>query len=306
MPTAACTPVSSTPSKAAPGGSMPSGSASGASSHRHLRARRPPPFRGDMNAIRDELPDATAVLDAFHVVKLAGNALDEVRGRVQQAALHRRGHKDDPLYRIRRTLLTGAEHLTDRQRQRLDRYLPVGDPHGESNSPGPSTRQSAASTTPRRRRVGREQAEKLLESPPHLPHQGDRPARPDASAVASRDPRLLHHRGPSPTAAPRTSTASSRRPDASRTASATSPTTASASCSPPTAHAPTDASHERPHQALNHAEPGKASMCLNSVVSTLEPQPPAAAQDVPRGCCAYAVLVSRANVTNLLVPIVRG
>src|SRR3954452_7324120 len=153
------------------------------------------PFRGYMNAIRDELPDATAVLDAFHVVKLAGNALDEVRCRVQQAALHRRGHKDDPLYRIRRTLLTGAEHLTDRQRQRLDRYLPVGDPHGESNSPGPSTRQSAASTTPRRRRVGREQAEKLLESPPHLPHQGDRPARPDASAVASRDPRLLHHRG---------------------------------------------------------------------------------------------------------------
>ena len=40
------------------------------------------PFRGYMNAIRDELPEATAVLDAFHVVKLAGNALDEVRRRV--------------------------------------------------------------------------------------------------------------------------------------------------------------------------------------------------------------------------------
>jgi transposase len=79
------------------------------------------PFRGYVNAIRDELPDATAVLDAFHVVRLAGNALDEVRRRVQQATLHGRGHKDDPLYRIRRTLLTGTEHLTDRQRQRLDR-----------------------------------------------------------------------------------------------------------------------------------------------------------------------------------------
>jgi transposase len=45
------------------------------------------------------------VLDAFHVVKLAGNALDEVRRRVQQATLRRRGHKDDPLYRVRRTLL---------------------------------------------------------------------------------------------------------------------------------------------------------------------------------------------------------
>lgn len=34
------------------------------------------------------------------MVKLAGNALDEVRRRVQQATLGRRGHKDDPLYRI--------------------------------------------------------------------------------------------------------------------------------------------------------------------------------------------------------------
>lgn len=89
------------------------------------------PFRGYANAIRDELPDAVAVLDAFHVVKLAGNALDEVRRRVQQATLHRRGHKDDPLYKIRRTLLTGEEHLTDRQRQRLEKYLPVGDPDAE-------------------------------------------------------------------------------------------------------------------------------------------------------------------------------
>ncbi len=89
------------------------------------------PFRGYANAIRDELPDAVAVLDAFHVVKLAGNALDDVRRRVQQATLHRRGHKDDPLYKIRRTLLTGEEHLTDRQRQRLETYLPVGDPNYE-------------------------------------------------------------------------------------------------------------------------------------------------------------------------------
>jgi transposase len=89
------------------------------------------PFRGYANAIRDKLPEATAVLDAFHVVKLAGNALDEVRRRVQQATLGRRGHKDDPLYRIRRTLLTGVEHLTDRQRQRLENYRPIGDPDGE-------------------------------------------------------------------------------------------------------------------------------------------------------------------------------
>jgi transposase len=122
------------------------------------------PFRGYMNAIRDELPDATAVLDAFHVVKLAGNALDEVRRRVQQAALHRPGHKDDPLYRIRRTLLTGTEHLTDRQRQRLDRYLPVGDPHGEVElawSIYQAVRGIYDAASPAR---GREQAEKLLDT----------------------------------------------------------------------------------------------------------------------------------------------
>jgi len=59
------------------------------------------PFRGYANAIRDELPDAIAVLDAFHVVRLGSQALDEVRRRVQQQTLHRRGHRDDPLYRIR-------------------------------------------------------------------------------------------------------------------------------------------------------------------------------------------------------------
>jgi transposase len=89
------------------------------------------PFRGYANAIRDELPDAVAVLDAFHVVKVGSTALDEVRRRVQQQTLHRRGHRDDPLYRIRRTLMTGVEHLTDRQQARLDKHLPAGDANGE-------------------------------------------------------------------------------------------------------------------------------------------------------------------------------
>ncbi len=49
------------------------------------------PSRGYANAIRDKLPDATAVRNAFHVLKLAGNVVDEVRRRVQQATLQR-GH----------------------------------------------------------------------------------------------------------------------------------------------------------------------------------------------------------------------
>ena len=77
------------------------------------------------------LSDTPRWHESGHVVKLAGNVVDEVRRSVQQRTLHRRGHKDDPLYKIRRTLLTGKEHLTDRQRARLAKYLPVGDPTGE-------------------------------------------------------------------------------------------------------------------------------------------------------------------------------
>ena len=42
------------------------------------------PFQGYKNAIDDQLQDATSVLDAFHIVKLAGDAPGEVRHRVQQ------------------------------------------------------------------------------------------------------------------------------------------------------------------------------------------------------------------------------
>ena len=37
-----------------------------------------------------------------------------------EQTLHRRGLEDDPLYKVRRTLLTGDEHLTDRQREQPD------------------------------------------------------------------------------------------------------------------------------------------------------------------------------------------
>jgi len=89
------------------------------------------PFRGYANAIRDELPDAVAVLDAFHVVKLGTAVLDEVRRRVQQNTLGHRGHKDDPLYKIRGLLRHGLEHLSARQVARLETALDAGDPDWE-------------------------------------------------------------------------------------------------------------------------------------------------------------------------------
>ena len=70
-------------------------------------------------AAAEELPQAVAVMDPFHVIRLAGDALDRCRRRVQQDLHGHRGLKNDPLYRARRTLHTGHDLLTDRQRERL-------------------------------------------------------------------------------------------------------------------------------------------------------------------------------------------
>lgn len=84
-------------------------------------------FTGFKTATTEELPDAVAVMDPFHVVRLAGDALDRCRRRVQQDLHGHRGRKDDPLYRARRTLHTGADLLTDRQRERLIALFAVED-----------------------------------------------------------------------------------------------------------------------------------------------------------------------------------
>ena len=59
-------------------------------------------FTGFKTASKEHLPDATEVMDSFHVVQLAGEALDRVRQRVQQETLGHRGRRGDPLYQARR------------------------------------------------------------------------------------------------------------------------------------------------------------------------------------------------------------
>lgn len=76
-------------------------------------------FTGFKTAAAEEIPQAVAVMDPFHVVALAGDALDRCRQRVQQATRGHRGRSGDPLYGIRRVLRTGADLLTDRQCERL-------------------------------------------------------------------------------------------------------------------------------------------------------------------------------------------
>jgi transposase len=87
-------------------------------------------FTGFKTATTEELPDAVPVMDPFHVIRLAGDALNECRRRVQQAIHGHRGRTGDPLYAARRTLHTGADLLTDRQCQRLENLF-ADDQHVE-------------------------------------------------------------------------------------------------------------------------------------------------------------------------------
>ncbi|MDD7541731.1 MAG: ISL3 family transposase [Mobiluncus porci] len=77
-------------------------------------------FTGYKTAVVEELPDAITVMDPFHVIALAGTALDQCRQRIQQATLGRRGKTGDPLYGARKTLRAGQGYLTKRQWDKLE------------------------------------------------------------------------------------------------------------------------------------------------------------------------------------------
>ena len=87
-------------------------------------------FTGFKTATSEELPEAVAVMDPFHVVRLGADALERCRRRVQLDTCGHRGRKSDPLYAARRTLQTGEDLLTDKQRDRLTTLFAV-DAHVE-------------------------------------------------------------------------------------------------------------------------------------------------------------------------------
>jgi transposase len=120
------------------------------------------PYRGYAAALRVELPDAVRVLDAFHVVRLGNQALDEVRRRVQQETLGHRGYADDPLFRVRRLLRRGAEHLTATNRAKLEAALQAGDPDLEVTIAWHCAQRLRAVYHADDIAVGRRQAEQLL------------------------------------------------------------------------------------------------------------------------------------------------
>ena len=83
------------------------------------------------SGLNPHLAHARRVADPFHVTRAANRCMDSVRRRVQNETLGHRGHKGDPLYRIRKLLLTGSERLNEAGNDRLLLGLRVGDPHDE-------------------------------------------------------------------------------------------------------------------------------------------------------------------------------
>ena len=86
-------------------------------------------FAGYRTATASALPDARAVMDPFHVVHLAAEKVTVCRQRVQQATRGHRGRSGDPLFGIRRILLTRTELLTAKQSAKLQAALDANDAH---------------------------------------------------------------------------------------------------------------------------------------------------------------------------------
>lgn len=75
------------------------------------------------------LQDATSVLNAFHIITLAGDAPGEVRRRVQQETLGHRGRKGDPSTQVRNLLRASRRRLTPRQQERLREAFTADERH---------------------------------------------------------------------------------------------------------------------------------------------------------------------------------
>ncbi len=89
------------------------------------------PFEAYRSGLKPRLAHAVVVADPFHIVRLGNTAVDQVRRRTQNEQTGHRGRRGDPLYDIRRVLLTGSERLGAKAAERLERALGQGDPRDE-------------------------------------------------------------------------------------------------------------------------------------------------------------------------------
>jgi transposase len=172
------------------------------------------------SGIRASLPNAVIAVDKWHLVALAHTMVTEVRQRVTREHLGRRGTTADPVWVNRRMLLTGAEHLSDKQWRRLwagfDQHMTPprrSRPRGRSRSGSGCCSRSVS----RRRSAGRWPTSTRPSPMPTCPKRPDSPARSNGGGPPSWSRSELASRMPGP----RGSTGSSSRPNGSAAASGT-------------------------------------------------------------------------------------
>ena len=146
-------------------------------------------------ALDGRLDHAIRVADPFHVVRLANRCLDQVRRRVQQQTLRHRGRKRDPLYRIRKLMVSGAGRLEGPGLERMLLGIRVGDPKTRCSEPGWRRSRCATSTWPAA-----------------SPTRSSCSTRRSPGAEKTRSPRSARSGGPSAAGAPRSSTATEPAP----------------------------------------------------------------------------------------------
>ena len=192
-------------------------------------------FSGYKSAAASQLPGAVTVMDPFHVVHIAIDALEQCRQRVQQETLGHRGRKGDPLYAARKTLLTGTDILTDTSQARLDAVFACPD-HADVHATWRIYQDLLAAY--------RDRPQARQKHPPPAHHDAHPPglathmhrASPHGQNLhtQSRGHPGLHHTTPTPaTAPPKPSTHASNTSPASPKDSSTTETTAYADSSTP-------------------------------------------------------------------------
>ena len=77
------------------------------------------------------LPNATIVVDHFHLVKLGNDAVTKVRRRVTWDLKDRRGRKLDPEWANRRRLLRGRERLSEKSFAKMWNAITAEDPSAQ-------------------------------------------------------------------------------------------------------------------------------------------------------------------------------
>ncbi|MGH2652038.1 MAG: ISL3 family transposase, partial [Actinomycetota bacterium] len=97
------------------------------------------PFDAYRQGVAEAFPQVTLIVDKFHAVRLANQALDAVRRRLQrEAGRHRSRHSRSvapsrwgrALFHSRRILVKARERLSESERDRLERAL-AADPTGQ-------------------------------------------------------------------------------------------------------------------------------------------------------------------------------